>query len=249
MLNKLILFIICLLPLNANAAITVLSHSCVGSTNSTTVTSAAINTTGASLIVISLSYFQGGSFTTPTDSSSNTWTQLTVHTNNSDTSQVLFYVTNPTTSASHTFTENNGGTSTYPGICVTAFSGTQTSSPFDVQNGNQGTTVTTLSTGSITPGSNNELVVTGVGGNYSTSSINSGYTIIDSEPGVASHGYTAAIAYIVQTTATATNPTWTQSGSGTIATTIASFKAASGGGAGLTVSTINNATIKNATIN
>jgi hypothetical protein len=86
-----------------------------------------------------------------------------------------------------------------------------------------------LQTGSVTPSENNEVLIAGTGieGTGRTATINSSFTITD---GIAGDGATRMggyAAYLIQTTATAVNPTWTYSGAVTrVAANIATFKAA-----------------------
>lgn len=226
---KILLFILMILWSQTSwATITLISNTCAASTGGTgvSVTTSAINTTGATLIVISVSYLQTTGVALPTDSAGNTWTGLTGQEVSGNTSNILFYKTNPTTSATQTFTENHSNN--FPSICVFAFSGTLLSSPFDVQNGSHSTSTATLATGSVTPSLNNELLITGFGVSNagSTMSINSGYTIPagGQVAGAASNAYGTAMAYLVQGTASSSNPTWTNSASGDLASTIATFK-------------------------
>jgi hypothetical protein len=112
-------------------------------------TTAAINTTGASLIVVAVG-FDTADTASLTDSQSNTWTALTAQANGGKVQ--LLYVANPTTSASHTFT--SGAQSFGKAIIVAAFSGT-TASPFDAQNGaasNNPGTVTNTGAGQLLVG-------------------------------------------------------------------------------------------------
>ncbi len=140
-------------------------------------------------------------------------------------SNQICYAVNPTPSGSQTVTISG----TVSAVVFAAFSGVDTSSPFDQQNGFQNCSGSTCPPGSITPSANNELVVSSLcwtdAGN---SSIDSGMTIIDQIPLVGGVNYGAVLAYIVQTSAGAINPTWTAPTT-TVATTIASFK--SGGAA------------------
>lgn len=193
------------------------------------VTTSGIDTTGADLIVVSVSWYivdtPIGSLTF-SDSKSNTWTRLTDSTGGGVAANVLYYCQSPTVGSGHTFTTNGA----YVSVCVAAFSGS-TSSPFDVQNGSGAAGgAGTIQPGSITPTVDNELVMCGFCGGAGTSpvSIDGGFTKIVEEPVSSSFG--GAIAYLIQTTAAAANPTWTLSASGSSkATRIASFKAAAGG--------------------
>lgn len=187
------------------------------------VTTSGIDTTGANLIILwCTGFFTSG---TPTDSKSNTWTPLTIQTQDNNVSSQFFYCYNPTVGTGHTFT---GVSTSQDCIAVQAWAGAA-SSPFDQQNGSQGAgSGTSIQPGSITPTAANELIVAGVDAiNSSTSpTVNSGMTITDSS--AVSPGFAFGMAYLVQTSASAINPTWSYSSAGFDQTTnIASFKVAS----------------------
>jgi hypothetical protein len=197
-----------------------------GSSGGNGVTTTAIDTTGADLIVVS-----GAFFGTPTlsDSESNTWTALTVQNGSAGEQSRLYYCANPTTDAAHTFTLT--GASTFPTIGVVAVSGAA-SSPFDQENGfSVGTNGTSIQPGSITPSEDGCLVVTGVttaGGASHT--INGTYTasVVDN---LASNHYGHGIGWHIQSTAAATNPTWSWTNSVGRTSAIASFKPDTGASA------------------
>lgn len=183
-------------------------------------TTPGVTTTGATLLIV------GESCSTtclaPTDSLSNKWVALTQQTIGA-VRESIWYSTNPVVGSAQTFT----GSSPTFGICVTAFSGVLTSlSALDVQNGATTASTTSLQPGSITPSQNNELVVSYLGGGVSTNSplINSGMTITNSMNFVASASYMQAMAYIVQTTASAINPIWTWTVSGSPGASIGAWK-------------------------
>lgn len=191
-------------------------------------TTPAINTTGANLIVIAVSMFGTPSTSGLSDSKTNTWTQLTTH-SGTTASVRLFYCLAPIVGSGHTFTYNVG----FPTICVQAWSGAAAASVFDVENGASGSGVTSIATGSITPGANNELVVTGISLADNTTGpalINGGFTISDQSLGRSGLTESGAMAYLIQTTATAANPTWSGFTTDGPGAAIASFKAAAGGG-------------------
>lgn len=204
----------------SNASIALISSTQVGSTNGTSVTTSGIDTTGATIIVINAVTLGGG---TPTDSKSNTWTALTAQTAPVSTNRSqLFYAVNPTVGTAHTFSL----TATVPALSVLAFSGVVTSLPFDVQNGAAADTVTTLSTGSVTPSEDNEVVVSGlsIGGSLASDYvIDNGFTATTYIPVVGGQHFGSGIAYKIQTTAAAVNPAWSGT-SASFACTIASFK-------------------------
>jgi hypothetical protein len=179
-----------------------------------TATTSAVNTSGAALIVVSISWFAG----TPTlsDSAGNTWTALTTYgdTGNSADYCKLYYCVNPATSASHTFSVHSTATG-YPVICVQAFSYSSGTPSLDAATGfnGTGTNTTTLQPGSLTPAGNNELLVTAA--TWNTHAITStgvaGYTITNqAEQG--SNGISGGLAYLIQSTGSAVNPTWSMSG-------------------------------------
>lgn len=197
------------------------------STDNTNVTSDAIDTTGYDLIVIGITN-AGTAAATPTDSKGNTWTALTGQTGGGVISR-FWYCINPTVGSGHTFSTSQAFS--YPSIFVLAIAGAAAAG-FDQQNGTASASATSIQPGSITPTEDNELVValctnddTG-----NTLSINGGFTIAQQNVTVAFQAEGGGLAYLIQTTATAANPTWSWGGSSEAASTvIASFKAAAGG--------------------
>jgi hypothetical protein len=205
-----------------------------------TSSSAGIDTTGATVIVIARSY---GTSTTPTDSKGNTWTALTAQENSFGITSRLWYCVCCTVGTGHTFNANaSDGT-----ITVMAF--TSTNAPlFDTENGAlHPASGTTFAPGSITPAANDSLVVAaaaGAGGSLTTwTSVTGGGFGTLTEVADNSGGSTIAIGmdYVIQTTAAATNPTFTNDSSGTtfLQAHIASFgedaSPCGGGGPGPTV--------------
>jgi hypothetical protein len=208
-------------------AIAIVSHITGASTDSNGFTSASLDTTGANFLVIALA--EGNtSDTAISDSKSNTWTELTQQQSLGGKSVVIWYAKNTTVGAGHTFTV--AGTTCYPAICVAAFSGVDTSAPFDVQNGATGAGFS-LATGSITPGSDNELLISGfewgTGDAGAATKDLAAFTLLDQVAPVGAISQGVALAYEIQTTATARNLTWSlTSGSDWLAAAIASFKSA-----------------------
>lgn len=192
------------------------------------VTTSGIDTTGADLIVIGVT--SAGNIGAPTlsDSKSNTWTGLTETIGGGFIRDRLFYCQGGTVGSSHTFTLT--GVGTVSGLCALILSGS-VASPADQQAGAAGTG-TTIQPGSVTPGEDNEIVVAGIGWYTSATAptIGSSFTISDSYGYDGSDHYGGALAYLIQTTAGAINPTWTFGASQTMANRIATFKAAAVGG-------------------
>lgn len=199
------------------------------STDSNGFTTSSGNTTGADLIIVSLA--TGVSSGTISDSKGNTWTPLTQRTGGfSDRFYQFFYCQGGTVGSGHTFSVT--GTANFPSLCVSAWSGS-TAAPFDVENGNSLAFGNSIQTGSITPTVDNELLVTGMCyDDTSTPTIDVGFTVLQTLP-VTGFGYTGQqIAYIIETTATAKNPTFSWTNNSRSAAAIASFKIATGGGGG-----------------
>jgi hypothetical protein len=237
-----ILFLVTAVP-DSWCAITMIANTCANNpaTYATTTTN-PINTTGATLIVVAVSYYGPSGIITPTDSQGNTWISTSSNTPYLSAygycGTEIFYVSNPVTSATHTFTEANDN---WPAVCVEAFKGTNTSSsPLDVQTGAGSPTSadTTLQTGNVTPNQSNEVVVTALNlQNYvispppTTGGINGGFEL----PGVGGQVPTVyygdqdfgeAMAYFVQNGApVAENPTWTVNNAGYMVAAIATFEA------------------------
>ncbi len=178
-------------------------------------TSAAIDTTGADLIVWTISHAVANN---PgySDNQSNFYTQpgSAVRDGNNHGELEWRYKFNPTTSVSHTFTVS--GTDSYPSCCVTAWSGS--GSFLDGQSAGAGTaSATSLQPGSITPSQDNCLVISGFctsGSLGDTGSIDSGFTLSD-QIGAHATYFGDMCAYLIQGSAAAANPTFTLSGSAT----------------------------------
>ena len=191
-------------------------------------TTSGVNTSGANLVV---AVGTGCATTAPTisDSSSNSYSAAGSF-QGAGPGVEIFYVSSPTTSASQTFSINAcNGSSSFATLEITAWSGALSSSPLDQTNGGStSSSVTTFQPGSITPSVSNALIIagatTGQTASGSASSINSGFTISDQNGFSNAVNYAGMMAYLVQSSAAAVNPTWTFPGSGPAAAAIASFK-------------------------
>src|SRR6266853_39277 len=205
-------------------AISLLTHTKGAGTN--TFTTPAIDTTGASFLVLVYGYYVNGPAPSISDSKSNTWSALT--TQSDDTSGIgveIHYVNNPTVGTSHTFTAT--GTGIFSAITVACFSGTEVVSVYDGhQNGGVSVSSTSKQPGSVTPVNDNSLLITGYCADNSTTSvsINSGFIIIEQSDYGVNGAYSSFLGYFVQGPAAAINPTWSWTGSVTVGAVIASFK-------------------------
>ncbi len=172
-------------------------------------TTAPINTTGASLLVLALSTFVTGS--TPTDSKGNTYIPLTLF----GTAQ-LFYCIGGVVGAGHTFSTD----SQFPLIVAMAFSGVGS---YHTQNG-QGSG-NPSQPGPVVPTVNGSLIVTAIGGGLSGASptVDSGFTLTGASAYSGGVVVMGGAAYLVQPTAASVNPTWSSAGSATKTIAIADF--------------------------
>lgn len=183
-------------------------------------TTSAIDTTGATLLMVGLGWYPGG---TPnlTDSKGNTWTRLIQVGVGGGSVLDTFYVLNPTVGSGHTFSS----TSTDSSIVVAAFSNItafQTSSSVAVQ-------TTTAQPGPITA-SGSSLSVTTMGGSTVTTlaSIDSSYSIPTGCNQVASGVVATALAYLELPSGGTTNPIWTTQTGQTCCAVIAAFTETAG---------------------
>jgi hypothetical protein len=185
-------------------------------------TTSSFDSSGADLLVAS---FGGDLNRNISDSYGNTWVPLTQKSNNNlNSASRIWYVVDPIVGAGHTVTIDQN----YDFIAVQAWSGGHMV-PFDVQNGTDGSgSISSIQSGSVTPTEDNELVISALGQGETVTGINidSGFTISDYHDGTINTDYGGGLAYKVQTTATAVNPTWSWTGSATVSSVIATFKVA-----------------------
>lgn len=209
------------------------ANAAAGSTDGNAATTSGIDTTGANLLVVAVTYYVLGGTVSVSDSKGNTWTQAAEDGGNNATGHAtLFYSKNPSVGSGHTFTVTSTGG--FPGICAAAFSGADTAAPFDQQSAFGSGGASSIQPGSVTPSEDNELLVTAVSKAAAgvTASVDGGFSETDEFDLVGGQHFGLAMAYLVQTSAAAANPTWTLSGSASTAAAIATFKAGAGGGGG-----------------
>jgi len=197
-----------------------------GRTRDRTSVTCLARTGGMDLIVVSLSWLVGGSAAVLSDSEGNTWTPLTQRTVSLYGYNQLYYCVNPITSHDHRIraVHPNGGYG-YPAMGVVAAKGAH-ASPFLVENGAGLASTTSIQPGSITPAHDGCLIVTGVisriGG---STTVDSGFTARTIEFG--DFSVRGGIAWKVQETAAAVNPTWTRVETASeMAASIAAFRPA-----------------------
>jgi hypothetical protein len=194
-------------------------------------TSAGITTTGANLLVAALAW------TTATigepavsDSNSNVWFPIAFTTAQQTSSIGLYAAFNPTVGASHTFTITGSTTSG----CFAAFSGCATRFATNINTRATTGGATSLAPGSLTPPVDNCLIVSALSNRVNTTySVSGSLSITDQINFTSGVQVGVALAYLIQTSAAASNPSWSWSGSGVAGAIQCYFQTppASGGGA------------------
>lgn len=199
------------------------AHASAGGLNGAT--TAAVDTTGANLIVIASCFEASLSPPVISDSKLNSWTPLTEDNGAGSNSIQLWYCAGATVGAGHTFTITRSGAA--PAIAVAAFSGTS-AAPFDVEvYGSDVNSSTTSIFNTITPTEDNELVVFGLtlAAVNTPTCDNAGFTFIEHLPFLGGSNYGIDIGYLVQTTAGGVGGTWSWSTGCRVGLALASFKA------------------------
>lgn len=187
-------------------------------------TSPAIDSTSANLLLVPM-YLCAASFTATSDSKSNPYTNLSrFDATSAGYSNYQTYCAEADIVAvggSHTATNALG----YARVGLIAVAGAD-ATPYDNESGLGGTgTGTSFQPGSITPSVDGCLLVStfvAVGGGTITPP--AGWTVIVNETN------TAALAYLIQGTAAAVNPTWGTSSTVNASCTMTVWKPAAGGG-------------------
>jgi hypothetical protein len=186
-----------------------IAHTSAASTNGNTVTSTAINTTGANLILTSFVYVDPG-FTGISQSPSQTlFGSKAISITGGVAVQTWIWFPS-TASASQTFTVS--GTAGKPSIFVSAWA-TASGGPLDkdAENDNSTGTTTLDVAGPVTPTVNGELchVCLGFNGTQTSAAINSSFINLTADFIAATANATGgAHAYLIQGIAAALNPAW-----------------------------------------
>ncbi len=206
-----------------------IAHIEAGSSDGNGFTTGAIDTSGASILVVSVNDYDLG-HATLSDSKSNTWTPLTSYISAAfNVRTTLYYAKNPTVGAGHTFTTT--GATSFNTMCVGAWSNADTTGPFDAENGAISSGTTSLATGTVTPAGAAELFVSGIGVNaLETLAIDSSFSITGSVGFSGGLHFGAGLAW--KESSSAENPTWSFGVSTATAVNLAAFKPAAGGPTG-----------------
>jgi hypothetical protein len=214
------------------------AHTTASNSDTHVLTTPAITTTGATLIVRIISDYETtadlaltdsvtGCTPTGSPSTCNTFTCLTKYSVSNSSAVMVCYVLAPTVGVNHVFhSAETSGSTAYQSETVMAFSGA-TSYDTGKLSGNSASGATTLAAGSLTPSASNSLIVAGI-----SSSLAGGTFTIDSSfitdsgyqtAGGSGTNFGVSGSYLIQSGGpSAVNPTWT-TGSGSLAATLAVF--------------------------
>lgn len=209
-----------------SCAIAVLDHVIAGSVGSGSVTTGGINASGATILVGAVIGLNSPPSLGVTTSNSNAISYLTLQSHASGLALRLFFTASGSYTNGMTVSVANSAWS-FLSVAVLALSGVA-STPLDQQNGTTtGTDGTSLQPGSITPGEDNEIIVAAVttSSTETAFSINGGFTIADQFDLSGGNHFSLGLAYLIQTTAAAANPTWSWTGTQSACTSQGSFKA------------------------
>ena len=181
------------------------------SAGSQTVSTVAVDTTGANFLIAAIaSFIVQGASPTVTDNFGNTWIPLTTYADGTSGYGRLFYCANATVGAAHVVTYDSAQGGNITSIAFAAFSGVALVSPFGTQNG-AGAGAQTIQPGAVSAAAIGDLIISGSAKieEFSTnaSTIDSGFTL------AASGNFSfasAAVAYLIAVDTNPVNPTWTR---------------------------------------
>lgn len=167
-----------------------------------TTTSPAIDTTGASLLILAGTPYLAGSGTiTVTDSYSNTWSravQSAVGTGN--VTSELWVATHPTVGSNHTFSYNN---QVFGSFAVMAFRFSSSGQMDQTES-----IINNPTLPAILPSKSYSLIVTSAGSPNLISGISSNFNLVGTWPVVGGLAFAMGAAYAIEATAQVISPTW-----------------------------------------
>ena len=174
-----------------------LINSAAAGSSAGSATTSAVNMTGATLLIAVVS--SSGGDAAISDSSSNTWT--TGWAQSGVGGLGWYYCSNPTVSASQTFTANAG----FVGLVVLGFSGTVASTTPDLNV--HSTTGDPTGGSGATPAHDNEVILTACAAAASMTAPSGSWTS-DIEQFVGGTNYGVGVAWLFQTAAASVDPVW-----------------------------------------
>ncbi len=191
------------------AAVTA-AHGFAQSANGTSVV-ATVNTSGSSSLIVGV-VDDSNTTSSFVDLGSNIWVPLTAKVATGSYRTQLYHCARPIVGSGHTFTVTSNSGSSFPSVVVQGFSGTSALALFDSETG-LGTGAsgqTSIKPGAITPNLDGAVLVTmvGIATATTTPTPDSGFTRTDGALTVGGLAYGFAFAYLIQTTRTAIDMTW-----------------------------------------
>ncbi len=218
-------------------AIALVAKTSAASSDTTSITTSGINTTGATLLTLFISNYELTTANTITDlvgGNSNTYVPLTVQMNTGQNRGRWYYVNSntPHVGSGHTFSAvDGGGGASYPAIFVYTFSGTH-ATPLDSENGTNagGSNTSTQFNGGVSPGQAGSVILAGwawYNGGETGISINSSFSTPDTIV-TASTNIPGGASYLIQGGAASVDPTVLWTGVDAVAACIVAFKPVAG---------------------
>jgi hypothetical protein len=189
------------------------------------VTTDAIDTSGANLIYWAISRYSAGIIDTFTDSKGNTWTLHGTATTPGGAEILHYYCIDPLTGSGHTFNVTSEvGSPTFPTVGILAFSGASGGvldyGEIEINSG------TSAPIGSVTPASDNAVLVSAVSLLSSVSGVGiagGSLALEDFHNWVSTHSMGIATAYEIQGAASAVSATWSWTGTTSAAAGVVVF--------------------------
>ncbi len=193
-------------------------------------TGTAIDSSGANLIVLAIATDAGVTLVSGdvSDSKGNTYT-LVGATYGTTVRTHTFYKAAPTVGSGHTFTVTK--TSSFAALASIAASGAH-ATPLDLEDGANSANSPIQPTTGITPSQANCLVTSAWGESTVGGAVTgpSGYSTPDTVDTSGGSNFGVGFAYLIQTSATFTQPQWAEVGGGSMSTQVVSFKASAASG-------------------
>lgn len=200
--------------------VTLVAHTAVG--DKLGPVTSGVDTTGATLLVIAAGGFSNGGSVSVSDNKGNTFSTFGLKGNGSTTFTQIFYCLTPTVGTGHTVSMTG---SVFMDLLFAAFGGGTFTVDSSVNTGTNNTGSSSIQPGSATPSANGDLLITSLSVDVSgISGVGSGFTITDTVAYSGGNYEGGGLAYLVQTTAAAINPTWSLSAANAQAAALCGFK-------------------------
>jgi hypothetical protein len=191
--------------------------------NANAVTTLTTDSSGCSIIICCVATFSGLPSSTLLDNKGNNYTLAVAKNTVSSYYTAIYYCVNPSVGSGHAWSISQSGK--YPSICVIGFSGGSPTPTLDATSSFAGAgNVSSIQPGSITPSQNNEIIIVSRNGeDNGTISVNGSFAMFGQNSNTGGSERCGG-AYLIQTTAVASNPTLTWAVNGNAVVAQSSFK-------------------------